>query len=484
MADFGLYSALRGTDDFQTKRADAAMAMQIASIRQQTAQQNLQKQMQMEEGMQSAFDAMANLDVLTEDGDRIKALERESRKKIVQGVAKYGGDLAKYMASGGVSDLHQYKNSIMQSEEYKNAVANKINLKAYMDDRSKDLFEKQTTVDAPVIDPKTGQTIMVPTKMNMAQQLSLFQQGKINRLNYAGAEKKIDLGIEDFNKMIKDPSKPYSKDNIVTMSEVYEKALSKGASEEQASYQAKKYAAMIQQGGQPWNWNVKDDSELKLGWANLAERKRQFNTTRADKMNGEAGGPNEIKNTFGNRQELMGPGQIAPIGKKEYEYIINSPTGFQQNKDGTLKFMGDAIIGNSGKTANLSTSNLIPDPLTGRTLSIYKGDDGKMYWKGRASLGADLSAQDFGETVKINAGDGLFGLGATTDVLIPADSYYNNPTWSEQGNEFVKTGTHQTRDYADFTNTAAQGKAAMMQNEINAAMMQAAMMQNEINANK
>jgi len=121
MADWGLYAALRGQDNWAQRRADEQMEMQVLQKHAAREEKKTQQAMMAEEGINKYLDEMANIDVLPEDQERIKEVERQARHNIVKGIAQNNGDLSRYVSSGGITDLHQYKNSILQSGEVKTA---------------------------------------------------------------------------------------------------------------------------------------------------------------------------------------------------------------------------------------------------------------------------------------------------------------------------------------------------------------------------
>jgi len=58
MRDFGLYQALRGTDNWAQKRQDKMQSLMIARERDQNSQKELKQSMELEQGMQKYFDEM------------------------------------------------------------------------------------------------------------------------------------------------------------------------------------------------------------------------------------------------------------------------------------------------------------------------------------------------------------------------------------------------------------------------------------------
>jgi hypothetical protein len=276
MADWGLYSALRGTDDWQTKRQDKKMNLLAAEKQNQMQQQKVAESAAAEADVAKYMEELQNLEVLPEDQERVSQAEKQARQKIVAGIAANNGDLRKYMSSGGVTALSQYKTNVMQSEAVKQAGVNKVNLQNYLTQDAKgNQRHRMVDVTLPVmrdgqqVVDENGQPLTETKKMSWQDQYALYKEGKIKQLNYNGSETRIKLGIEDFSKYYKNPADPYQEDNYVTESNIYEKMLSEGASEEYAREQAKKYGEMHKQGGDAWRWNAGDPYELALKAARL-----------------------------------------------------------------------------------------------------------------------------------------------------------------------------------------------------------------------
>ena len=278
MADWGLYSALRGTDNWTQRRQDKAMNLQIIEQQSKNEELKVQKSMQAEESMNKYFDEIANMDVLAEDADRIKEVEKKSRAKIIQGIANYNGDLSRYVSSGGITDLHEYKNSILQSKEVKNAAMNKINMGAILKDyQSGDRYMHDVEVSIPETNEdrtakidENGKQVFRNETVTQEKALKLFKDKKISSLPYSGSEKKVNLNSMSFKGAYKDPRNPHSKDNIVTASNVKFQAMEAGASEAYATQLARNYSDMVKAGGQSWKWNAMSDQEYLMNQTKIA----------------------------------------------------------------------------------------------------------------------------------------------------------------------------------------------------------------------
>ncbi|MHA1286429.1 MAG: hypothetical protein ACTSPB_03380, partial [Candidatus Thorarchaeota archaeon] len=268
MTDWGTYSALRVQDDWGQKRKDKMVDMQILQQQQQEQEQLIQQQAQMEAGINQYFSQFENLDVLAEDQERVNQVELNARRNVISGIAKYDGDLRKYMLSGGNSQLVEYRNAIMTSEEVKGAMRNKINMNNYVQERS-----TGDRVSRPVEVTYTDENGQQQTAMmSMEEQLALFQQGKIKDLNYAGSVKRTRIDPNLFFKNVKDPNNPY-QGYAVTQSDVYNMARTHyGLEDWHAKQLADEYGQMYEGTGNHWNWGAKDPYELQLKQISALQR--------------------------------------------------------------------------------------------------------------------------------------------------------------------------------------------------------------------
>jgi hypothetical protein len=283
MADWGLYSALRGTDDWQAKRSDALMNLQAAEKRRALAQDQEIEAIKSEEYIAKYTEAMQNLDVLNEDKSRVAAAEKQARQEIVNGIAKHHGDVRAFMASGGVTALNNYKTSVLNSEENLNAISNKQNQASWLQDRSKNMYIHKVDVDVPVFDEKGNQTGTQKKKMSMEEQMALFQEGKISTLNYKGGEKKIDINPWDFKKNIKDMNDPRNPNNHVSQSDIVNVMLQKGGSKEQAYDAAQKYRELLENGGDSWKFGAADTEAVEMKADSFNAMADRYNMSMEDK---------------------------------------------------------------------------------------------------------------------------------------------------------------------------------------------------------
>jgi hypothetical protein len=279
MGDFGLYAALSGTDNWAQKRQDKMSNLMMLERMEQRSEQRLTAQMQAEAGIQEQLDLMSQFDVLPEDQKDIEEAEQRARLNIVKGITRFNGDLKKYMASGGITDIGEYRRGVLNSSEMRNAVHNKAQYAQYIDAKQKDMFVGTAEIAVPVFDSsgspqmKDGEIVREVKKLTMDQQLALRKRGLLDRLQVGMIEQKGRINPDYFKKNYKDARKPWSKDNIVTEMDVREALKLQGISDEQTNQLAKEYG----QGLTPENalkWNAMNAYELNMMKARLEASKR------------------------------------------------------------------------------------------------------------------------------------------------------------------------------------------------------------------
>tara|TARA_R110002072_G_scaffold1582_1_gene13143 strand:- start:22625 stop:24211 length:1587 start_codon:yes stop_codon:yes gene_type:complete len=262
-ADWGLYSALRGQDNWAQKRQDKMQNLMLLEKREQKAQKDLADQNQIEQGMQEYFDEISKLDALAEDQGRIQEEEKNARRNIYKGIAAVNGNLKAYMSTGGISALSEYKRTILGSEAVKNAALNKVNMSNFIKDKSEGKYVKNVNVEIPVMEngkpklDKNGNPVTKTEEVTMEQEIKLFQDGVINKLSYNGAERKVKLDPLKFSKTTKNPNDPYNA-AVVTTDDIYLYAIEQGASEEYATKVAEEYGVSKMKSGKPWYWGKED----------------------------------------------------------------------------------------------------------------------------------------------------------------------------------------------------------------------------------
>lgn len=263
MPKFAIYQALMARNDWDRERRDKAMNLQALEKSTAITQQKQEAQLKAQQQLGEFLQTVDNLNYEPEDIERLQELEQNERGTIIDGIKKANGDVRSYMASGGLMALNNYKNNIIKSKEAKNAVATKESMAGYIKDRQDGKFISSGYVDVPISDGKVERRYM-----SMNEQIALFKDKKIDKINYFGSENKINVEMMDFKKYAKDSIRPYG-DNTVTMSDVKQIAIGKGASEEQAQQIAENIGRVWAQSGEGWKWGGSSIDDINMDIAKL-----------------------------------------------------------------------------------------------------------------------------------------------------------------------------------------------------------------------
>lgn len=324
-ADWGLYSALRGQDNWAQKRQDKMQSLMMLERREQKSQQNLDKQMQLEQGMQNYFDEIAKIDALAEDQGRIQEKEKESRRNIYKGIAAVNGNLKAYMSTGGISALSEYKRDVLGSDAVKNAALNKVNMTNFIKDKSEGKYVKNVEVEVPVMEKdgvtpkvKDGKPVTEKRIVTMEEQAKLFKDGVITKLSYNGAERKVKLDPLKFSKTTKNPNDPYTA-YAVTTDDMYNYAIEQGASQEYAKKVAVEYGKSAIKTKQPWRWGKEDQYADAANAAKAAKYSRGSSGGSTGTRVLNQLGPELERNSLAAMQS--GDEKEVPMGKYDMEFF-------------------------------------------------------------------------------------------------------------------------------------------------------------------
>jgi len=465
MADWGLYSALRGQDDWAVRRQDAALNLQAQQMLTAKAKQENKERMEMEAKLAEYQNSVQNLDVLKADQERVQQVEKESRQDIISGIAKYDGDVTKFMSSGGVLRINEYQQAILQSDEYKNAIQNKGQEALWQKDRAdKDKFILSSVIELDDVD-ENGKPIKQKKQVTMEEQMALFNSGQINKISYGGSEKKVPVSAKLFKDEIKNANDPWSPDNYVTEMDVYNRVLLDGGGEEQARLAAQNYGKGIKAAGTPeaaWRWGAGDPYKLM----SLEESRRQFDKTHALNKRKVAaaeraagsGGQKQI-DVMGNLQrQLLSAGNggqsyspgVAKVIMDERTTKLTGENAKSATKWGANRiYTGDVFVptGSSenndlGVSKNIAVSNIVIKEGTGRDAQFINinSEDGTpnlymiadVYGQPGDANFADIKSalgeksQPFKHNVNESAEDMQGNSGASAQILIPVDSDFQS----------------------------------------------------------
>jgi len=414
--DWGLYTAMRGQDNWQQRRADKAMNLQLLEKQTQIEQQKTAAEAQAEQSLNQYFNELQNMEFLAEDQERVNAMERNARRNVIKGIASVNGDLTRYMTSGGLTDLNTYRNNVLQSEEVKKAIKNKGSMAAFLEAKSKGMFVHNVVVPVQEKD-ENGKMVMKMKPMTFEENLKRFKAGQVDSLGWQGAEKKIGLNAFDFSKQPKDPRNPFSKDNLVKTSDIIFEAMQRGASREYAEHLAKEYATTTQASGRPWYWG------------NKSEYERQLYLAKTGKSQGSgSGGVQTLNQLYPKLSGMTEPNQSQPVTNEFNEYLSDYMKIVYDNKT------------NSAKTL---LNRPVYDPLNkayydlGQAINVTLGNNVRTYIdpqnkKLRHAIEADViySADNTGSNLP--AKEGAF----YKNIYLPGWEYENAEDFGLMGDEY------------------------------------------------
>tara|TARA_R110002020_G_scaffold2532_13_gene12199 strand:+ start:2323 stop:4032 length:1710 start_codon:yes stop_codon:yes gene_type:complete len=209
MADWGLYSALRVNEDFDSKRE--YKRLENESLAQQIGISSLvQKEQEAAQQSYSEYmDEVSKMDVLPQSKKSVMKLIKEKQEPIVQRLAEFSGDYEKFMYAGGHELLTQFKNDVAESDVVKNAMLSKLSyVRGITAEDDPNLWTRPVNVEGR---DANGQPMLyenIPWKK--AQEL--FDDGLVDVLPYAGSIKAPQMSkyFEFMKKNLKDANSPYT----------------------------------------------------------------------------------------------------------------------------------------------------------------------------------------------------------------------------------------------------------------------------------
>jgi hypothetical protein len=253
--NYNLFNQIAQTSNYDRKVANAQKDLEYAQQLEDRANKRVQEQMMQQDKVAAYMEAIDDQlgQLLPEDEARIKELEKQKRQIVIDGVASAQGDYKQFLLQGGAKTLREYKKSIMDSEQVTNALYNKDTMKQIREDMSEQKILKD--VDVVYTDANGNEKTERVTVDNM---MTLFNEGKIKKLNYRGGAKPVDIKPFTFSKT-PNPNDPYNSD-FVSLEEIRDFAIASGQDPEIADKIAQGYASFQRNGKwySNFQWGVKD----------------------------------------------------------------------------------------------------------------------------------------------------------------------------------------------------------------------------------
>jgi hypothetical protein len=242
---------------YDRKVAKAQREQEYVSKMEQRSEKKVAEQMLNQEATASYLDAIDDKigQLLPADAERVRALEKEARQSVIQGVANSQGDYKQFMLQGGANVLREYKNTVVKSDQVTSGLKNMGTYKQIQKDMSEGKMFHNVDVTYKGTDGKD-----YTDNMDINGMMELFEAGKISNLDYNGAEKAKNIKPMDFFKNFH-PNHPYEA-KPVTAEEYREFAIMNGQSPDIAAKMAESVITDVNAQGEPitdmW-WGIKDD---------------------------------------------------------------------------------------------------------------------------------------------------------------------------------------------------------------------------------
>ena len=371
MPDFGIYTALAGVDNWSEKRRLKSQELQLVSLQNQLLEKRMADQQAAAQATQEYMNTIGQLRVLDPDSEKIKSMNKTLIEPIREGIAKAGGDLKKYMLSGGALELQKYKQVLLSSPEVKRGLMNAFNHNKAIADEDAGLTWRKTGWKTPEGD------IQGDYRNNYQD----FISGKTDVLNYRGGYERPDLtGMREYFSKVygKDPYKTEPVNPQTHFDFAYAEAKKKGMRNEDAVEFAtgatEEYVQMVKQGGTPIYFGQKQKPyhPYSAAWAS---GQNAYLSARANVDQWDA---------------ILNP---------DYDGWTVTTTPYKINevdKNGN-------IVGK--KTANGQVANMIPVPLGKKTITYEE----KLYDnKGKQQIKEITKEIDDAIEPIIKIGDGLY----------------------------------------------------------------------------
>jgi hypothetical protein len=425
-----------GFTNWDAKRSMAERALQFQQQSTNIAENSLRNQQIAEAKLAEYQDTINKAGLLDPDKKKVQAVNDQLKKKIKDGIIKYHGDVSRYMDSGGLTELHEYQQDLMNSPEMQRGQMNFYN------------YNKAKA------DAAAGLTLREINGKHFDEHYKDYLDGKSEVLPYEGAFKPTDIDYaKEFGSVYGNANKTPQQANLADIFTLaYHANRKAGLSDADAKQAAKaettRELEKIAAGGHYYQYKSEDPLD------------RQLKVARINKLNsghGAGGGvindywrgiqTGEVKpSTFDSKSNTYGyqipaqwqNGWIGATGierkltkdKEGHEYYQITNKGAVKNRNNILQY-------GTLKPIDLSNTNDFNiEPTTEHVWTTDK--DGKPIEGLRAKLHMDdadeakIGGEDIGKAQGISYNRNhpwlpWGGHNATVDVILPLD-YSNTAT--------------------------------------------------------
>jgi hypothetical protein len=262
--NFNLYEVLKQDSGYQAKVKQREAEMEYVTRMNERAEKRAVEQAEISEKVSKEMDILSSMieGLENPDVDRVKAVEEDARKIIMEGVKASNGDMKSFILNGGMSKIRQYKNAVMQSDTLQTAQKNALRMKAMQDDFRKGKIHDRVNIN--------GQMATSKDLINM------FYNNEISELPALKAYNTPKFNVKDFRDMY-NPLSPHSSTLVDRQTVINHIAQKNGVSFDVAEQSIED---MVTPEGyvEGVYWGVKDGDNWKS------------NSTRANNANRNTGG--------------------------------------------------------------------------------------------------------------------------------------------------------------------------------------------------
>lgn len=250
MALGALYNGMAHKSDWAQRRRDrqqdAIYQEKIAEMKEAEVDQMMKN----EAAVTDYLSQFEDTGVLEKDQERMNAEFKKQKAELISSMAKYGGDINKWMKVGGLKELSKFKDNFQNTEVYKQSMSTKEAMNSLRDGLAKGMH-------IPSVMVKINDGDKITTKrMTTADALKAYDAGEIHGIvnNSVRPEPKIKFNLEELL------TKGYgSAGENVTRDHVFQYAIDKGASKDYATELANNYQEMV-------NKNIDNGNVEGAGW--------------------------------------------------------------------------------------------------------------------------------------------------------------------------------------------------------------------------
>jgi hypothetical protein len=238
-----------GFTNWDAKRGMAERALQFQRESTNIAENSLHNSQLAQAKLAEYYDTINKPGLLDPDKKKVSAVNDQLKTKIKDGIMKYHGDVSRYMDSGGLTELHEYQQDLINSNEMQRGQSNFYNYNKAKADAAAGLILRQTG-------DKT-----------FDEHVKEYYDGKTDAINYNGAFERPDIDPRKyFGEVFGNHQKlPQDASPTDVFDYVFQSAKGKGRTiadaRQFATSETKGYMAGLQAGEHPYQY--KSENPLK-----------------------------------------------------------------------------------------------------------------------------------------------------------------------------------------------------------------------------